>query len=187
MQTIYFLKAFDSHYPLTTWWPLGDHLATTWRPLGDHWAHKLQYESCRICTVYSVQLTYLLLSFFYVFNKLLFTINNIRILDVAHWCYKWISGCYGSQGVRYRAPYGAITYSTAPHLYSVIGIQVALVHTFPGTLALWQASWLLGNWDKWNCIKLKVNKITSNRLVSISNIKGISKAWNMHIAKVCHI
>ena len=30
MQTIYFLKAYDSHYPL------GDHLVTTWLPLGDH-------------------------------------------------------------------------------------------------------------------------------------------------------
>ena len=36
MQTIYFLKAYDSHNSLTTWWPLGDHLVTTWWPLVDH-------------------------------------------------------------------------------------------------------------------------------------------------------
>ena len=43
MQTIYFLKTYDSHYPLTTWWQLGDHLVnlghhlvTTWWPLDDH-------------------------------------------------------------------------------------------------------------------------------------------------------
>ena len=36
MQTKYFLNAYDSHYSLTTWWPLGDHLVTTWWPLGYH-------------------------------------------------------------------------------------------------------------------------------------------------------
>ena len=36
MQTIYFLKAYDIHYQLTTWWPLGDHWVTTGWPLGDH-------------------------------------------------------------------------------------------------------------------------------------------------------
>ena len=35
MWFIYSLKAYDRHYPLITWWSLGDHLVTNWWLLGD--------------------------------------------------------------------------------------------------------------------------------------------------------
>ena len=44
MQTIYFLKAYDSHYPLTTWWSWITRIT------------KFKHDKCRICTVYSVYL-----------------------------------------------------------------------------------------------------------------------------------